>query len=101
VVSDGTLHIKGQLKVGAEIILHPSRAARRDARRGRGPTLVGTGGITPDLLAPQRENLTPKNHVIQGVIRILMWSKFGFQDKGLVKLIDGVVRTVNHVMCNL
>jgi hypothetical protein len=55
------------IEEGTEIILHPSRAARRDARRGRGPALIGTGGITPDLLAPQGENLTPKNHVIQGV----------------------------------
>jgi hypothetical protein len=67
VVSDGTLHIEGQLEVGAEITLHSSRAAKRDVRRGRGPALIGTGGITPDLLAPQRENLTPKNHVIQKV----------------------------------
>jgi hypothetical protein len=66
VVSDGTLHIEGQLEVGAEIISHPSRAARRDARQGRGPAHIGTGGITLDLLVSQRENLTPKNHVIQG-----------------------------------
>jgi hypothetical protein len=29
--------------------------------------LIGTGGITPDLLVLQKENLTPKNHVIQEV----------------------------------
>jgi hypothetical protein len=67
VVGDGTRHIEGQLEVGARIILHPRRAARRDARRGKGPAHIGTGGTTPDLLAPQRENLTPKNHMIQGV----------------------------------
>jgi hypothetical protein len=63
VVSDGTFHIEGQLEVGAKIISHPSRAARRDARQGRNPALIGTGGITPGLLVPQKENLTPKNHI--------------------------------------
>jgi hypothetical protein len=67
VVSDGTLHIEGQLEVEAEISSHPSRASRREARLGGGPELIRTEGITPDLLAPQRENLTPMNHVIQGV----------------------------------
>jgi hypothetical protein len=62
--------IEGLLEVGAEIISHPSRAVRKDARRGRGPTLIVTGGTTPDLLASQKENLTPKNHVIQGVRKV-------------------------------